>query len=99
GQPGHAPPAGPLPPVRQGAPEPLPPFEQPLAPPPPEQLTEREREVLRLFAAGMTSQEIAQHFVVSINTVKTQLKSIYSKLDAHSRSEAVARARALGLLP
>jgi LuxR family maltose regulon positive regulatory protein len=64
-----------------------------------EVLTERELEVLRLFAAGMTSPEIAEHFVVSINTVKTQLKSIYSKLDAHSRAEAIARARALHLLP
>jgi LuxR family maltose regulon positive regulatory protein len=64
-----------------------------------EALTEREVEVLRLFAAGMTSPEIAQHFVVSINTVKTQLKSIYSKLDSHSRAEAVARARELGLIP
>jgi LuxR family maltose regulon positive regulatory protein len=63
-----------------------------------EQLTERELEVLRLFAAGMTSAEIAAHFVVSINTVKTQLKSIYSKLDTHSRAELVARARALSLI-
>src|SRR5690606_18833027 len=39
-----------------------------------QQLTERELEVLRLFAAGMTSAEIAAHFVVSVNTVKTQLK-------------------------
>ena len=62
-------------------------------------LTERELEVLRLFAAGMTSPEIAEHFVVSINTVKTQLKSIYSKLEAHSRAEAIAKARALHLLP
>jgi LuxR family maltose regulon positive regulatory protein len=63
-----------------------------------EQLTERELEVLRLFAAGMTSAEIAAHFVVSVNTVKTQLKSIYSKLDTHSRAELVARARALSLM-
>ena len=62
-------------------------------------LIEREIEVLRLFAAGMTSSEIARHFVVSINTVKTQLKSIYSKLGAHTRSEAVARARDLSLIP
>ena len=64
-----------------------------------EALTEREREVLRLFAAGMTSAEIARHFVVSVNTVKTQLKSIYSKLNTHSRAELVARARALKLIP
>lgn len=60
-------------------------------------LTAREREVLRLYAAGLSSPEIAQHFVVSINTIKTQLKSIYTKLDVHSRSEAVARAKELGL--
>jgi LuxR family transcriptional regulator, maltose regulon positive regulatory protein len=63
-----------------------------------ETLTERELEVLRLYAAGMTSTEIAQHFVVSINTVKTQLKSIYSKLGAHSRAEVVAHARERRLL-
>jgi LuxR family maltose regulon positive regulatory protein len=63
-----------------------------------EALTERELEVLRLFAAGMTSPEIAGHFVVSINTVKTQLKSIYAKLDAHSRAEAIAKGRARQLL-
>jgi LuxR family maltose regulon positive regulatory protein len=62
------------------------------------QLTERETEVLRLLAAGLASPEIAQHFVVSINTVKTQIKSIYGKLDAHSRAEAIAKARALHLL-
>lgn len=76
----------------------LAPASQSLATPGGELLTEREREVLRLFAAGMTSPEIAQHFVVSINTVKTQLKSIYSKLDAHSRAEVVARARASGFI-
>lgn len=64
-----------------------------------EPLTERETEVLQLLAAGMTSPRIAQHFVVSINTVKTQLKSIYGKLDVHSRAEAIAKARALRLLP
>ena len=63
-----------------------------------EALTERELEVLRLYAAGMTSAETAAHFVVSINTVKTQLKSIYSKLGAHSRAEAVASARKLQLI-
>jgi LuxR family maltose regulon positive regulatory protein len=63
-----------------------------------EALTERELEVLRLFAAGMTSTEIAERFVVSVNTVKTQLKSIYSKLGVHSRAEVVAHARERRLL-
>jgi ATP-dependent transcriptional regulator len=61
-------------------------------------LTEREREVLRLYANGLSSSAIAAHFVVSVNTVKTQLKSIYNKLDCHSRAEAIARARELGIL-
>jgi LuxR family maltose regulon positive regulatory protein len=60
-------------------------------------LSEREREVLRLYAKGMSSSAIAAHFVVSVNTVKTQLKSIYNKLDCHSRAEAIARARELGI--
>lgn len=80
-------------------PIPAPPRTVSAAPTGAEQLTERELEVLRLFAAGMTSAEIAAHFVVSVNTVKTQLKSIYSKLDTHSRAELVARARALSLIP
>ena len=63
-----------------------------------EPLTPRELEVLRLLAAGLSSSEIAERLVVSVNTVKTQLKSVYGKLDAHSRSAALARARALGLL-
>ena len=63
-----------------------------------EPLTDREQEVLRLLAAGMSSPEIAQHFVVSINTVKTQIRSIYGKLDVHSRDEAIAKARALRLI-
>jgi LuxR family maltose regulon positive regulatory protein len=63
-----------------------------------EPLTERETEVLRLLAAGMSSPEIARHFVVSINTVKTQIKSVYAKLEAHTRDEALAKARALRLI-
>jgi len=53
---------------------------------------------LRLYANGLSSSAIAAHFVVSVNTVKTQLKSIYNKLDCHSRAEAIARARELGIL-
>ncbi len=64
-----------------------------------EALTERELEVLRLLATGQSGPEIAEHFVVSINTIKTQIRSIYSKLDAHSRDEALQKARLLRLLP
>jgi len=61
-------------------------------------LTEREREVLELIAAGRSAPEIAREFVVSVSTVKTHLRHIYDKLDAHSGREAVAKARELSLL-
>ena len=61
-------------------------------------LTERELQVLRLLATEPSTQEIAQELVVSIATVRTHTKRIYSKLDAHSRIEAVQRAEELGLL-
>jgi LuxR family maltose regulon positive regulatory protein len=78
----------------------LPPWRQPEGVSPlVEALTEREWEVLVLLAAGQSGPRIAEHFVVSINTVKTQIKSIYSKLDAHSREDALKKARLLRLLP
>jgi DNA-binding CsgD family transcriptional regulator len=61
-------------------------------------LTERELGVLRLLATNLTVPEIAGQLFVSTNTVKTHTKRIYRKLGAHRRSEAVDRARALGLL-
>lgn len=63
-----------------------------------EPLSGREIEVLRLVAAGRSNQEIAQALIVSPNTVKTHLKNIYAKLGAASRTQAIARARELGLL-
>jgi|GEM_PF-2124636 len=63
-----------------------------------EPLTEREREVLRLIADGATNQDIANRLMVSVGTVKTHLNHILGKLDARNRTEAVARARAFGLL-
>jgi LuxR family maltose regulon positive regulatory protein len=63
-----------------------------------EPLTERELEILRLLPTELSTRELAEHLVVSINTIKTQLKSIYAKLGAHSREEAVEKARALNLL-
>jgi LuxR family maltose regulon positive regulatory protein len=66
--------------------------------PGPEPLSERELEVLRLMAAGLSSRDIASRDVVSINTVKTQLKSIYGKLGAHNRNDAITAAHDLGLL-
>jgi LuxR family maltose regulon positive regulatory protein len=61
-------------------------------------LSERELEVLRLMASGLSNRDIARRDVVSINTVKTQVKSIYSKLGAHTRADALTAARRLGLI-
>jgi LuxR family transcriptional regulator, maltose regulon positive regulatory protein len=63
-----------------------------------ESLSEREREVLQCLAAGMSNQAMAQEFIVSVGTIKTHLNNIYGKLNVHSRTQAVARARALHLL-
>ncbi|MER5971963.1 LuxR C-terminal-related transcriptional regulator [Streptomyces sp. NPDC002055] len=61
-------------------------------------LTDREREVLAQAAGMLSTEEIAAELCLSVNTVKTHLKSIYRKLSASRRSEAVRRARSLGLL-
>ena len=64
-----------------------------------EPLSPRELEVLQLIALGRTNQEIARQLVVSPGTVKAHTASIYGKLDVANRTEAVARARQLGILP
>ena len=64
----------------------------------PEPLSERELEVLRLMAAGLSNRDIANKDIVSINTVKSQVMSIYGKLGAHNRQDAIRTARELGLL-
>ncbi len=61
-------------------------------------LSEREQEVLRLLAQGASNQEIAEHLVVTAATVKFHVSHILSKLQARNRTQAVARARSLGLL-
>ena len=63
-----------------------------------EELTERELEVLGLLAAGRSNADMAAMLFVEQSTVKTHLIHLYSKLGVHSRTQAVARARALGLL-
>jgi LuxR family maltose regulon positive regulatory protein len=55
-------------------------------------------EVLRLLAAGASNQTIAERLVITVRTVKKHTGNIYGKLGAGSRTQAVARARELGLL-
>jgi LuxR family maltose regulon positive regulatory protein len=64
-----------------------------------EPLSQRELEVLHIMALGKTNQEIAQQLVVARGTIKAHTASIYRKLDVTNRTEAVARARQLGILP
>ncbi len=64
-----------------------------------EPLTGREVEVLGMLAAGRSNRAIADQFVVTLDTVKKHVSHILGKLGAASRTEAVARARELGLIP
>jgi LuxR family maltose regulon positive regulatory protein len=63
-----------------------------------EPLSERELEVLQLIAEGLTNPEIATRLFLSVNTVKAHTRNIYGKLDSHNRMQAVANARAFGIL-
>lgn len=62
-------------------------------------LTPREGEILTLIARGASNQEIADRLVLSVGTVKGHVNHIFSKLDVHSRTAAVARARDCQLIP
>ena len=62
------------------------------------ELSAREQGVLRYLQTRLSTREIAGELFISMNTLKSHLKSVYRKLDASSRSDAVARARAAGLL-
>jgi LuxR family maltose regulon positive regulatory protein len=62
-------------------------------------LSERELAILALLPSLMTAREIAAEFTVSVNTVKSHIRSIYGKLGVSSRREAVLRAQERGLLP
>ena len=63
-----------------------------------EELSEREREVLRLLATELSGPEIAGHLYISLNTLRTHTKHIFSKLDVNTRRAAVRRATDLGLV-
>lgn len=63
-----------------------------------EPLSERETEVLRLAAAGLSNRQIAAKLIISLGTVKTHMHNIYSKLNASNRTQAVATARETGLI-
>jgi LuxR family maltose regulon positive regulatory protein len=63
-----------------------------------EPLSEREIEVLQLIAEGLTNREVASRLFLSLYTVKAHTHNIYGKLGVHNRTQAVGRARALGVL-
>jgi LuxR family transcriptional regulator, maltose regulon positive regulatory protein len=63
-----------------------------------ETLSDRELEVLRLLATPLSGPEIARRLFVSINTLRTHTKHIFTKLDVNTRAAAVSRAADLGLL-
>jgi LuxR family maltose regulon positive regulatory protein len=64
-----------------------------------EPLSPRERELLTLLPTHLSNAAIAERLFLSVNTVKTNLRSLYRKLGTTSRSESVLVGRALGLLP
>ncbi|MFC5702392.1 LuxR C-terminal-related transcriptional regulator [Cohnella faecalis] len=70
----------------------------PLAQPLIEPLSERELEVLRLISEGLSNHEICERLFLALSTVKGHNRTIFDKLQVHRRTEAVARARELGLL-
>ncbi len=64
----------------------------------PDQLSERELEILHLIAAGLSNQEITLHLVIAMSTLKTHINHIYSKLGVSSRTRAIVQARKMSLL-
>ncbi|WP_026369473.1 Kelch repeat-containing protein [Kallotenue papyrolyticum] len=63
-----------------------------------QQLSEREREILRLVAQGLSNQQIAHHLGISVNTVKVHLRNVFSKIGAASRTEASMYAVRTGII-
>jgi ATP/maltotriose-dependent transcriptional regulator MalT len=62
-------------------------------------LSPRELEVLEFIALGYTNQALSQQLHISLATVKTHTRNIYSKLDVKNRTQAAQQARTLGILP
>ncbi len=62
-------------------------------------ISKREFEVLELIAAGLSNQDIADRLFVSTSTVKTHVSNVLAKLDASRRTEAIARAKQLRIIP
>src|SRR5215204_2781327 len=62
-------------------------------------ISKREYEVLELIAQGLSNQEIADSLFVSMSTVKSHTANIFGKLDARRRTQAIQRAKELGLIP
>jgi LuxR family transcriptional regulator, maltose regulon positive regulatory protein len=63
-----------------------------------EPLSEREREILGLVAAGLSNAQIAARLFIGTGTVKTHVSHLFGKLDASSRTQLLAKARILKLL-
>jgi LuxR family maltose regulon positive regulatory protein len=63
-----------------------------------ELLSQREREILQLIAQGLSNRQISERLFLALDTVKGHNRIIFDKLQVHRRTEAVARARELGLL-
>lgn len=62
-------------------------------------LSRRELEVLQLMSGGLSNQEIADRMFVSLNTIKTHSSRVFEKLEVQRRTQAVEKARRLGLIP
>ena len=62
-------------------------------------ISQRELEVLQLMASGLSNNEIADRLHISLDTVKSHSKSLFSKLEVHRRTQAIEKARRLSLIP
>jgi len=80
-------------PEKAGSPQPHGPDSELIEP-----LSERELEVLQLITEGISNQEISSRLYLSVNTIKSHTRNIYGKLGVNNRTQAAARARALGIL-